>query len=432
MTSPHPVPLAGTSTRLGRQATLVIGHACCHSRLQMSHPSPSGRHRLWLALSRRQALSVPATGPRPGGRTSLRADLQRALRAPVLRWGGGGLGGGGLLGGVQDSKWVRSAGTTGKTAFPDKGRSKCLGRPSVGGPEEQDSAWVMVSKGITQRRTHRDKQVRERHARMTLLFLQPVPTAPCHPARHGLPGDHHPLGGGGQFPVTRGSTDVPVGLGAHPGWWAPSRAPVPPPSVCPHLPGLLPAGHPLPHPPLLPRSRLVGKPQDLKAASQGQEGRGWDAAPGGSRTWEEGLTRLHQVRRGDRDLGPWEHKTSECPRNEKVWKCGRGPGDRNQPKPIPSSPLSLNQGPRTCSLPLALGRVVLSCNRLTPASWAQGCRAGGGRCGGRKPGRAACTKPLPPAATGQRSGRWQNSHDYFFLCSLHPTSLLRPPRNVRG
>ena len=59
-------------------------------------------------------------------------------------------------------------------------------------------------------------------------FLQPVSTAQCHPAEHGLPGGHyHPPGGAGQFPVTWALTDVPVGLSAYPGCWMPSRVPCP-------------------------------------------------------------------------------------------------------------------------------------------------------------------------------------------------------------
>lgn len=37
----------------------------------------------------------------------------------------------------------------------------------------------------------------------------------------------------------------------------------------------------------------------------------------GGQTWEVLPTYLSQVRGGDRDLGHWEHKTSECPQNEK-------------------------------------------------------------------------------------------------------------------
>ena len=113
-------------------------------------------------------------------------------------------------------------------------------------------------------------------------FLQPVSTAQCHPAEHGLPGGHHhPPGGAGQFPVTWALTDVPVGLSAYPGCWTPSRVP------CPSSKGLLPpslfllAGC---HPPsLAPVEQTGGKTPRPESHQSGSGREGVGHAFGGSK-----------------------------------------------------------------------------------------------------------------------------------------------------
>lgn len=186
--------------------------------------------------------------------------------------------------------------------------------------------------------------------------------------------------------------DVSVGLGQIWGVWHHCRAPWSS-FRCPGCHLSLATPHPLPcHAWLPPPGSRLSAPARVwrgtcgKAASARGEGRA-------------GLTQLYfqeeilpthfpLVRMGDRELGYWENKTSESPRNQNV-EMWQSPECRNHPNPLHCLLITRTRCKQDYRLPSVLHAIVLSCmahrhpppTRLQPSfgvcMGAGHCRAGG-------------------------------------------------------